>query len=196
MAASAIPSLSRVPLRLTSRWLSHTVTSHAPKLIPHNRYQLSFDFTCDLPILPVTLLLHAGTTQYSRPRRSSASLTYACQLSIFPNTWEPSDPLVYLNCDGLQAVVSDPRLKEDPRPYVSALAPADAPDPLTLSTGSLLPLATVATSPDVSLIVLLILKSDTRANRGRWSLKPDVPLPPSLAFLLHGRQSGSFPSHP
>lgn len=191
LTASAIPSLSHVPLRVTARWLSHTVTSHAPKLIPHNWYKLSFDFNCDLPILPVTLLVHAGTTHYTRPRRSSASPTYACQLSIFPNTWEPSDPLVSVN--GLQAVVSDPRHKEDPRPYVSSLVPADTHDPLTLSTGTLLPLAT---APPVSLHLLLVLKSDTRADRGRWSLKPDVHLPPSLAFLHHGRQSGSFPSPP
>ena len=179
-------AVTRVPLSASAEWQDKRVTTDPPRYIPHLEWMLLVRLAAPMPLRVVVLLNCSNETQWglldAEPSRDIAFTT-----KFFPDDWTASDD-VQVNVGGPRLNVTDARLKADPRQAVNITLPSA---PVTGDEFS------VAELPDHGIEVRAVsfAAQDTEHRRlHRWRVKPTLAsvLPPRLAQLTSGRQSGVF----
>lgn len=185
-----IPGLTPLPVQISGRWEMKTVTTDPPQYIPHTEYSIVLDVECSELFLPVAMLIDAGRGRFARPWRSKARTALQLRLVFFPCDWKHSDQ-VQINFEGVCAFVDSSTLKQDPRSLTETSLIGQGHE---ASTGRIITVAAMLPDKQVSAQLLLILKSDTEPQKGRWALKSSAAanLPEPLRFLSTGQSAGTF----
>lgn len=180
-----VRDLVRLPLNLSVDWISKTVTTDPPKLMPHEEWRLAVSIDAPSPIHAVVIWYVAdemtwGCWQYEPSARIDLPLHF------FPHAWNSSDE-VALSFGWRRIGVSDARLKVDPVKETNVLAPS------TAETGQTIPVCKLRNDP-VTAAVFTVASEDTELRRRhRWRVLPELAeaLPTDLLGLTSGHQSGT-----
>jgi hypothetical protein len=116
-----VPGLTRLPLNLSADWISKTVTTDPPKLMPHEEWRLSLDIEAAAPIYAAVLwylddAVSWGLWQYEPSERIQLPLHF------FAHDWRTSDEM-HLSFGWRRVTLTDARLKADPPHQTTVLAP-------------------------------------------------------------------------
>jgi hypothetical protein len=174
----------RIPLTIDSEWQSKTVTTDAPRYIPHLEWSLVFSLAAAEPIRLAVFIEDSREVSWGVVNRDAATKAQA-EVKFFPYDWSRSDA-VQVNFEWQRRRVADALLKSDPRQKVATVAPRKA------ETGDVIPLVALP-SHDLTLALVAFAESDTQRRReGRWRLKPELgeALEPYGAVLASGHQNG------
>lgn len=177
--------LTRVRFALSWDWVSKTVTTDAPRYVPHLEWRVEVNVLAPTPVRSVVVLRTPESWSWGLVDADPAT-DVRLRVDFFPRAWSASD-VVHVQFGWQRAAVEDPSPKADPRAAVHLTFPK------TANTGELVP---VAELPEhrLDLAMLVIVDADTEHRRiGRWRVKPQLvdDLPPELAALARGHQHGT-----
>jgi hypothetical protein len=176
--------MTRVPVDLSAEWIPKTVTTDPPRLTPHQEWRLLVRVAAPTPIRVAVLMCLPTEAQWGL-RPEAASELIEISLDFFPHDWSTSDR-VQINFGWRRITVTDPDLKADPRRFADVVLPDEA------TTGQMIPVCEIS-SHAIEVGLVALAQQDTEARRlDRWRLRPQLldALPPNLAMLADGRQSG------
>lgn len=184
-----IAGLNHAPARITGSWVTKTVTTDPPRYVPHLEYALCFQVVSEEELLLVPMLLEDGQGQFAKTWRSKAKRESEFRVSFFPSDWRHSDK-VHVHFGYSATCVEHRALKHDPR----SLVRTDWLGSHSITSGSILTVASIDAGQRIEWRVFVVTKSDTVAKRGRWALKPSLAaeLPKEMRFVLNGTTSGTF----
>jgi hypothetical protein len=187
-ASQRIDGLSHVPLEAQFGWAVDAAANE-----PCWRCTLR----TPVPVLPAVLLQHEQRCSFAKCTRAGAAPWTDLTLS-FPYDPRSIDSPVHVSLyfrvpvghvAGAQMSLHEPMLKIEPQRLTSIHLVENA----SLLTGAVIHLADVGNHPAVSVLVVLIAKSDTEflGHGGRWRIKRrlHVNMPASFVFLNEGRWS-------
>jgi hypothetical protein len=176
--------LTRLPLAVSTDWLSKTVTNNPPRLTPHTEWRLAIRLAASVEFRFAVVLYSPAKMRWGlRPEPPARDAEV--MLHFFPHSWSSSD-LVQINWGWQRVTVTDPEMKRDPRAYATVLSPEDA------VTGKIVSVCAVERH-GLTAAVLALAREDTEARRSdRWRVRPErvSHLPQSLVAMSSGRQSG------
>ena len=180
------PTLTRVPVAVSSEWRRKIVATDPPRNVLHDEWELHVEPAAALPLRVVVLLRCADEMQWGFLDRAPAA-AIDLVVKFFRHDWNHSEQ-VQVNFECKRCTVVDARLKRDPREVVEMVLPED------MVTGAIAALAEVS-GCDVTVSVIAFALSDTRRRRDlRWRLDPALvhSLPSHLGSLASGSQAGTF----
>jgi hypothetical protein len=156
----------------------------APKLAPHEEWELVVEVAAESPIRLVQALYTESSVWWGLVGgRSPNSIEVRMRFSPMP--WRTSDD-VQIGMGGLRVTVTDRALMLNPSKLVSVLLPE------TSQTGHLVDVCEIP-AHRVRTAILPVVTQDTGTRRlGKWRILPkfvDV-LPPELRQVISGKQYG------
>jgi hypothetical protein len=181
--------LAVLPVDAASEWVEKVVTSDPPRYLPHSEWDLAVRLTGSTPMRSVVFIRTDHDTLWG-PVDAEPSNEVALRAAFRPTSWADSNN-VHVSFGWQQVVVADRRLKLEPRECVRISLPS------TVTTGVLVPVATMA-EHRIAIEVLLLAEEDTERRRlGRWRVKPSAiqALPEQFGPLASGHQHGVLPPH-
>jgi len=165
-----INGLARFPVQIRSEWVSKLSATRPPDYLPRVEYTLHCHLSAEAPFLLVWLVSETRRLDHLRDLLEGAGTGFDVAL-LHLDDWERDQP-VALGFGGELVGIDNPAELQTGTVYDWAIDPP--------------PLNTVHKA-------LLVARSDVENVRGRWRLKPALwpALPPYLAFLQHGRRTGT-----
>jgi hypothetical protein len=116
--------LTRLPLAVSTEWLSKTVTTDPPRLTPHEEWRLAIRLAASVEFRVAVVLYSPAKGRWGlRPEHPASDAEI--MLHFFPHSWSSSD-LVQINWGWQRITVTDPEMKLDPRAYATLLEPESA----------------------------------------------------------------------
>ena len=178
--------LARIPVAITATWTSKTVTTDAPRYVPHLEWSLELALSSDELLLAAVFLSHKAHWTWGLVGGDPKSCI-ELSAKFFPGNWTASDD-VHIAFEGRRYAVRDPLLKADPREVVIVTAPSSA------TTGDLVPIADLPVTTCASRSWRFADKDIQRRRLGRWRVRPNLTagLPIAYRGLTSGSQTGSF----